>query len=107
MDFIFNAARDINMAKAYHEDGDENMYSEENITKRRKLKSHPEVISAIEKFMGHYKMENNKLVRDQYLKIHVRLAHLLRDDLSEDVEDLKFLLLEDWDHDSHGKGNMN
>jgi len=37
----------------------------------------------------------------------VRLAHLLRDDLSEDVEDLKFLLLEDWDHDSHGKGNMN
>jgi len=52
------------MAKAYYEDGDENMYSEENITKRRKLKSHPEVMQAIEKFMSHYKMDNNKLVRD-------------------------------------------
>lgn len=60
------------------------------------MKADPEVVAAIQRFMRHYQIENNKLIKDQYLKVHIRLAHILRDDLSEDAEELKFLLLEDW-----------
>lgn len=47
LDFIFSAARDLATAKAYHEDGDENMYTEEMLMKRNKLKADPDVQKCI------------------------------------------------------------
>lgn len=47
--------------------------------------------------MLHYQFDiNNKLIKENYLKTHIRLAYLLRKDIEEDREELKFLLLEDW-----------
>ncbi|CAK59329.1 unnamed protein product (macronuclear) [Paramecium tetraurelia] len=107
LDFLFDGSRDVNLVKPYHEDGDENMYSKENVTKRRKLKSDPEVVQSIEAFMAHYQFDiNNKLIKENYLKTHIRLAYLLRKDIEEDREEIKFLLLEDWEHDSKGNGFM-
>lgn len=66
--------------------------------------------------MNNYTFDiNNKLIKENYLKTHLRLAILLRSDIEEDNEELLFLLLEDWyyknniirDHDSKGNGYMN
>lgn len=90
LDFLFDGSRDVNMAKPYHEDGDENMYTQENITKRRKMKIDPDVIKSIENFMSHYEFDSktNKLLKENYLKTHIRLAYLLRKDIEEDLEEL-------------------
>ena len=49
-----------------------------------------------------------KLVKDQYLMVQLRLVNILRDDLAEDlnIEELRFTLNQDWEHDSKGKGYM-
>ena len=45
--FLFDALRDITAEKPYHEDGDHEMYTDENLEKRKKLKEDPEVSKAI------------------------------------------------------------
>lgn len=55
--------------------------------------------------MRHYKLnKNERLSKDEYLKVMIRIAFLLRDDIieNEELEDLRFTLFEDWEHDSHG-----
>jgi PHD/YefM family antitoxin component YafN of YafNO toxin-antitoxin module len=55
--------------------------------------------------MQHYKLNSKeKLNKDEYIRMQIRLAFLLRDDLSDDenLEDLRFTIDEDWEHDSHG-----
>ena len=41
--------------------------------------------------------------------MQIRIIYLLRDDLIDDdcLEELKFILDQDWEHDSLGKGFMN
>ena len=59
--------------------------------------------------MRHYKLnKNERLSKDEYLKVMIRVAFLLRDDIieNEELEDLRFTLFEDWEHDSHGQGYM-
>ena len=60
--------------------------------------------------MLNYKFDiKEKLIKDQYLMVQLRLVNILRDDLAEDlnIEELRFTLNQDWEHDSKGKGYMN
>lgn len=62
--------------------------------------------------MENYKFDGKKLLKSEYLKMQVRLAYLLRDDLADEsnLDELKFTLEEDWYHDPHPSnshlGNM-
>ncbi|CAD8119110.1 unnamed protein product [Paramecium sonneborni] len=85
------------LSQTLSKDGNENMYSKDNITKRRKLKIILMQFKSIETFMSHYQFDiNNKLMKENYLKTHIRLAYLLKKDIQEDKQEIIFLLLEDW-----------
>ena len=45
-----------------------------------------------------YKFDGKKLLKSEYIRIQIRLAYLLRDDLTEEsnIDELKFTLEEDW-----------
>lgn len=48
LDFLFNDKKDLENDKPYFEDGNENMYTDEMIEKRKSFKNDPEVIKSIE-----------------------------------------------------------
>ncbi len=53
--FLFSHERDQFPNKAYHEDGNPDMYSKENIDRRRMLMRNDVVVDAINDFMGEFK----------------------------------------------------
>ncbi|EAS07708.2 hypothetical protein TTHERM_00497620 (macronuclear) [Tetrahymena thermophila SB210] len=95
--------------KHYYQDGDPTMYTKENLQQRNALKEDPDVKNAIQKFMNIYTWDSNgKLNLESYLFVHTGLAEILRDDLQEEMkaDELKFILQQDWQHDSRGKEYM-
>ena len=53
--YLFSHERDQFPNKAYHEDGNPDMYSKENIEKRRSLLRNETVVEAINDFMKEFK----------------------------------------------------
>lgn len=47
LQYIFKANRDIFPAKPYNEDGNPDMYTRENIEKRKALRNNPIVVEAL------------------------------------------------------------
>ena len=56
--YLFSHERDQFPNKAYHEDGNPDMYTKENIEKRRALYRNDTVVEAINEFMKEFKMNS-------------------------------------------------
>ena len=59
--------------------------------------------------METYKFDvKEKLLKDEYFRGQLKLINILRDDLAEEesIDELRFTLDQDWEHDSKGKGYM-
>jgi hypothetical protein len=106
MNFLFDGkVNDTTSEKPYHKDGDMEFYTPENVKKRDTLKTNKMVMESINRFMTIYNFDRDyRIDRDEYFKVHTRIAKLFRKDIKEKT--LKKILEEDWKHDSKGKPSM-
>lgn len=83
--FIFDTKRDKKNMIPYHKDGRPIMYTKKKIAERKALKSHKMVSKSINNFMEVFKFEHtNEIGRNEYIRIYLLLARILRPDLPPD-----------------------
>lgn len=103
--YIFKANRDIFPAKPYNEDGNPEMYTKDNIDKRKALRNNPIVLEAITKFSKEFQWtgpSSNRVVsKEEYFRIFVKVGMILRPGV--DSDDLTKFIKEDFDNDSQDK----
>ena len=103
--YIFKAQRDIFPAKPYNEDGNPEMYTKENIEKRKALRNNPIVLEAITKFSKEFQWtgpSSNRVVsKEEYFRIFVKVGMILRPGI--DSDELTKFIKEDFDNDSQDK----
>ena len=95
LQFVFKPDRDQFPNKHYHEDGNPEMYTTENTTKREDLFDNLIVKEAIEKFIidsGFILTPNkNTCSKSEYLKVFSKCAMVLRNDFRDSDEIIKLL----------------
>ncbi len=97
--YLFSHERDQFPNKAYHEDGNPEMYSVENIEKRRALMNNDVVVEAINSFMSEFKMNSQGQVsRDEYFRVFINVGSLLRPGI--DADDLQKIIKEEFEADT-------
>ena len=97
--YLFSHERDQFPNKAYHEDGNPDMYSKENIEKRRSLLRNDTVVEAINDFMKEFKMNSQGQVsRDEYFRVFINVGSLLRPGI--DADDLQKIIKEEFEADT-------
>ena len=97
--YLFSHERDQFPNKAYHEDGNPDMYSKENIEKRRALLRNDTVVEAINDFMKEFKMNSQGQVsRDEYFRVFINVGSLLRPGI--DADDLQKIIKEEFEADT-------
>ena len=99
--FIFNPKRDNFPVKPYYEDGNPELYTSENQTKRDALKEDVDVQNAIKEFMTtSFTFTAQKIVtRDQYFQKFLKIGLALRPET--EAEELQKLIKEDYDRDNN------
>ena len=99
--FIFNPNRDNFPEKPYFEDGNPELYSNENMAKRKALKEDVDVQNAIKEFMtASFTFTHQKIVtRDQYFQKFIKIGQILRP--NTEAEELQKLIKEDYDRDNN------
>jgi hypothetical protein len=97
--YLFSHERDQFPNKAYHEDGNPEMYSKENIERRRALMHNDVVVDAINDFMKEFKMNSQGQVsRDEYFRVFINVGSLLRPGI--DADDLQKIIKEEFEADT-------
>ena len=97
--FIFNPKRDSFPAKAYFDDGNPELYSNDKVLKRKQLKDDPIVQEAIRDFMNLFSLTAQNIVtRDVYFKVFIKIGQILRP--STEAEELQKLIKDDYDRDN-------
>ena len=97
--YLFSHERDQFPNKAYHEDGNPDMYSKENIEKRRSLYRNETVVEAINDFMKEFKFNaQRQFSRDEYFRVFVNVGSLLRPGI--DADDLQKVIKEEFEADT-------
>ena len=98
--FIFKSNRDDHPEKAYYDDGNPELYSDDKLAKRKALKSDPDVMSAIKEFMtSSFSFTPQKIVtKDQYMQKFTKIGQILRP--NTEAEELQKLVKEDYDVDN-------
>ena len=99
--FVFNPNRDNfpNNPCPYNEDGDPNMYSKENMAKRKALRANPIVRNAIEDFMSSFSLNRDgSCSKDEYFNVFIKIGTILRPNIEPD--DLNQIIKEDFELDS-------
>ena len=97
--YLFSHERDQFPNKAYHEDGNPDMYSKENIEKRRSLLRNDTVVEAINDYMKEFKMySHGQVSRDEYLRVFINVGSLLRPGI--DADDLQKIIKEEFEADT-------
>merc|ERR1711939_290760 len=75
---IFNPFRDEGMMTNYADDGDPDMMSKENESKRSALRDHPAVQDVIERVLALYKKDSvGSISKEEYLTKYMRIVTLL------------------------------
>ena len=83
--YLFSHERDQFPNKAYHEDGNPDMYTKENIEQRRVIYRNDTVEEAINDFMKEFKMNSQGQVsRDEYFRVFINVGILLRPGIDAD-----------------------
>merc|ERR1712070_636059 len=99
--FVFNAARDAfpKNPVPYYDDGDPDMYTTENIAKRKTLKTNEVVCDAIKDFItSECDCERNgSISKDNYSKMFMRIGMILRPGFEAD--ELQRIVREDFETD--------
>ena len=99
--FVFTAQRDNfpNNPCPYYDDGNPDMYSEENMKKRNDLKKDPIVKEAIDEFMQEFQRNNQlQCTKEEYFKVFMKVGMILRPGIEAD--DLQRIVKEDFELDS-------
>ena len=91
---VFLPNRDAFPNKPYYEDGNPEMYSNENMEKRNLLRDNNTVIDAINEFASEFKgFASGKVTKDEYFRVFLSVGMILRpgieaDDLQKIIKDI-------------------
>ena len=103
--YVFKSNRDHFPAKPYYDDGNPEMYTKENRTKRASLKTNVVVKTAIDNFQREQfertSGKNPVVSKEEYFKVFVKIGMILRPGI--DADDLTKLIKEDFENDSMEK----
>ena len=106
---VFKNKRDDFPAKPYHEDGNPEMYTKDNMAKRATLKDSPIVREAIKKFMSEFQMSGNQanrhITKEEYCRVFSNVGMILRPSIEAD--ELTKIIKEDFENDSADKVDPN
>ena len=86
--------------KPYPDDGNPEMYTEENIERREQLRNHPNVKSGIEQFLRRFTRtgkDKKNCPKEEYVRVFVRVGQILRPGI--DIDDLGKIIQEEFDND--------
>jgi hypothetical protein len=101
--FIFNKGRDKFPNKNYLEDGNPEMYSQENLQKREDLESNPIVDAAIENFIkDNFNLKQGTMcTKEDYLRVFSKCGSVLRHngDPNQQQDDIAAILRDEFDQD--------
>ena len=91
--------RDAFPAKHYHEDGNPEMYTNENMKKRGSLKDNEVVIEAIRNFANKEikGYQSGKVMKEEYFRVFMNIGMILRPGLEPDK--LQSIIKADYDVD--------
>ena len=97
--YVFLQNRDNFPAKPYYEDGNPDMYTKENIEKRRQLMTNETVQDAINDFMTVFKKNaQGNVSKDEYFRVFLNVGMILRPGI--DADDLQKIIKEEFDNDT-------
>ena len=89
----------------YHEDGNPEMYTVENMEKRRALKKNELVVTAIKKFIrDQFQIVKDKCSKEEYFKVFMRIGMILRPGIEAD--DLQRIIRDDFEQDAADKQDL-
>ncbi len=81
---VFSLQRDLNSNNPYHLDGDEEMYTEQNLLLREELSKDPEIKKELEKILSFYKANSDGTIPcEEYKNIQKCIAIILRPDIDK------------------------
>ena len=103
--YIFKPDRDNFPRKPYDQEGNPEMYTKENVEKRKALRNNPIVVDAIENFAKKSQLfnwsggkQNPVISKEEYFRVFVKVGMLLRPGI--DSDELTVKIKEDFDNDS-------
>ena len=103
--FVFLGNRDNFPSNpcTYYEDGNPDMYTKENMDKRKELQTNTVVREAIDEFINYqFTLDrSSNCVKEEYIKIFMKIGLILRPDI--EAADLERIIKEDWELDSMDK----
>ena len=103
--FVFNQTRDAYPRNPvpYYDDGDPEMYSTENLAKRKELEKNEMVVEAIKDFIANEFQcdKHGNCSKEDYFKVFMQIAMILKPGFEAD--DLQRVIKDDWDNDSMDK----
>ena len=103
--YLFSPDRDQFPSKPYHEDGNPEMYTKENLMKRQQLYRNDVVEEAINDFMKEFKMNSQGQVsKDEYERVFISVAMILRPGI--DTDSLGGLIKEAFESDTSDSKNL-
>ena len=103
--YLFSPDRDQFPSKPYHEDGNPDMYTKENIAKRNALYRNDMVEESINDFMKEFKMNSQGQVsRDEYFRVFISVGMILRPGI--DADELQKLIKEEFEADTSDNKNL-
>ena len=103
LQFVFSNSRDnFPNPVPYYDDGNPDMYSKDNMEKRKSLKDNHIIRNAIEEFMKSFSLtRDGNCTKEEYFKVFMSVGTILRPDIEAD--NLNVLIKEDFEHDSEDK----
>ena len=104
LQFVFSNQRDnFPNPVPYYDDGNPDMYSKENMEKRKNLKDHHIVRNAIEEFIqkAFTTTRDGNCTKEDYFQVFMKIGVILRPGIEAD--NLNALIKEDWEHDCEEK----
>ena len=103
--FVFMANRDNfpNNPCTYYEDGNPEMYTKENMDKRKEMQTSIAVRDIIDEFINNqFTLDRQaNCAKDEYIKVFMKIGLILRPDI--EAADLERIIKEDWELDSMDK----
>jgi len=95
---LFNPNRDVFPSKPYYEDGNPDLYSDDNLLKRTELKTDPTVSEAIRDFINLFKKSSNgSVTKEEYFRVFMKIGMILRP--NTDPDELQKLIKDDFDRE--------
>ena len=104
LQFVFSQNRDafITNPCPYADDGNPDMYTQENIEKRNNLRTSPIVKKSIDDFItDNFTLQSNNCSKEEYFKMFMKIGTILRPGIEAD--DLNRIIKEDFETDSQDK----